>query len=205
MSLQLDRLYVKVNEDGSIDYTSRQEKLDVAVEEDFFSEYSSDYWLYNFETKELELIPNAAELKAAADQSKIDAKVAAELAAKKQELIEAANKAKDKAFYSNVTIPFPVTEHELHFRNELDRSNIRDKVIGAMALAGAGGGDSPYIFSDVNGVEVQMKVSEFISCGLSIMALKDSVHYQFKGVKDAVKAANSLEELALIDLALLGL
>jgi len=64
-----------VDSTGLITNSSRTLVSDIQVSEDFFEEFNSDYWRYNFETATLELIPDAAAIKAAAVNAQVFPKV----------------------------------------------------------------------------------------------------------------------------------
>tara|TARA_R110002167_G_scaffold349006_1_gene560745 strand:+ start:446 stop:679 length:234 start_codon:yes stop_codon:yes gene_type:complete len=57
-------LYLKFDDDGKILYGSFTEQLDFEVHSKFFSEFISDYWVFN--GTDLELVPDAEALRDAA-------------------------------------------------------------------------------------------------------------------------------------------
>jgi hypothetical protein len=73
-------MYLNIGEKGEVISSQKSPATSVSVPFDFFYEYTSTYWLFNFETNELELIPNAEALRDAAVAAEADAK-AAKLAA----------------------------------------------------------------------------------------------------------------------------
>lgn len=199
----LDNYQVKIKVDNKIDYISRHEILDIEVPLDFFTEYGTDFWVFNPLSNELELVANPEEMKAIIEAETENRISIYNLEVRKQELLTLANEARAKAMYSNITMPFPVDEHEIQFRNDADRMNITNKVQGATALVISGAGTALMSFTTADDVVVQMTASEMLSAGMVMLEAKDQVFYDFKVVKDAIRNATTMAELDLVDLSLL--
>ena len=105
--IKFDNLQLKINEDGSVAYASREQRLDIEVPANFFSEFISDYWVYN--GTELELIPDAEELRDAAIAAELAEKEAAELAAAKQNSLNTADSVFD-AEVATITTGYSLQE-----------------------------------------------------------------------------------------------
>lgn len=81
-------LSVRLNEDGSVAEVSRQKKFDLEVYPNFFSEFNSDYWVYN--GTELVLIDNAEAIRDAALAAEVEAEAAKSIKQEKDTAISAA-------------------------------------------------------------------------------------------------------------------
>ena len=124
------------------------------------------------------------------------------LETRRAELLDHAKKEKTKAFYSNVTIPFPTDDKEIHFRNETDRANIGDKILKAFMQVTAGNGASSIKFTPVSGGEVSMTCLQLLTAFTGLAEGKDQLFYDYNDVIADVKAASDTEELDAAETAL---
>jgi|GEM_PF-4875648 len=197
-------LFVKLNEDGTISHASYTKALDLIVPDDHFAEYNQDYWVFNEVSGQLELIPDAASIKAAAEAQALADQEVAELASKKAEILQVWADAFRAAFYTNITVSFPVTQHEIQFRDDDDRMNLTNKVQGAMVYVIGGSPTESMTFTDADNVVVTMEAQEMMQAGMSILDAKDAIFYQYKAVKDSIKGAADMAELDALDLSVIG-
>ena len=121
---------------------------------------------------------------------------------KKLTLLQEAKEAKSLAFYSNVTIPFPVDDKEIHFRNETDRANIGDKILKAFMQVTAGNGASSIKFTPVDKVEVTMTCLQLLTAFTGLAEGKDQLFYAYNDVIADIRAASDTDELDAAETAL---
>lgn len=133
------------------------------------------------------------------DQASYDASEAKKIEGAKSNLIAEIKKARTKAMFTDVTVPFPADEETVQFRNPTDQGNLQAKVTGAMALVIAGTPTAQMKFTVANNDEVSMEAQELMSAGMAILAEKDSVYYSYKALKDAAQAATTTEELLQVE------
>ena len=117
-------------------------------------------------------------------------------------LIEVAKEKKNEAFYANVTIPFPVEDKEIHFRNETDRANIGDKILKAFMQVTAGNGASSIKFTPVDNVEVSMTCLQLLTAFTGLAEGKDQLFYAYNDVIADIRAASDTDELDAAEIAL---
>ena len=117
-------------------------------------------------------------------------------------LLEKAKKQKNAAFYSNVTIPFPADDKEIHFRNETDRANIGDKILKAFMQVTAGNGASSIKFTPVDKVEVTMTCLQLLTAFTALAEGKDQLFYAYNDVIADIRAATNTDELDAAEIAL---
>ena len=110
-------------------------------------------------------------------------------------LLARCTKERDKAFYTNPVIPFPVTEKEIHFRNENDRANIGDKTLNAALHVFSGNPSAEMRFTPVDGNQVAMTAQQMVTAFSALAAEKDAVFYAYKDIKDAILSAVDNSEL----------
>jgi len=121
---------------------------------------------------------------------------------RKLALLQEAKKAKSAAFYSNVTMPFPVDNKEIHFRNETDRANIGDKILKAFMQVTAGNGSASIKFTPVDRVEVTMTCLQLLTAFTDLAESKDATFYAYNGVIAQIRAATNSVELDAAEIAL---
>lgn len=102
---------------------------------------------------------------------------------------------RDAKTYSNETVPFPVTEHEIKTSNEVDIRNLVSKMLAATAIIQAGGGAGDYKYTTAAKVQVTMTVQQFSTAALSIMAIKDAIFYTYEDLRVLIEAATTTTAL----------
>jgi len=117
-------------------------------------------------------------------------------------LLEKAKKQKNAAFYSNVTIPFPSDDKEIHFRNELDRTNIKDKWSMAKSLMDSGAPETQISFRPKDGGKVFMRADQLFSIFTTIAIEKDFLFNAYADVIFDIRAASDTDELDAAETAL---
>ena len=118
---------------------------------------------------------------------------------RKSRLIVKCKADRDAKTYSNETVPFPVTEHEIKTSNEVDIRNLVSKMLAATAIIQAGGGAGDYKYTTAARVRVTMTVQQFSTAALSIMAIKDAIFYQYDDLRLLIDAATTQSELDNIE------
>lgn len=108
------------------------------------------------------------------------------------------NAARHDAIYTDITLPFPIDEKTIQFRNDADRQNLSDKVTGAIALVVSGAGSTEMRFVCADNSVVAMTAQQFVNAGLAALASKDAIFYDYKLLKDAADAAQTDAELAMV-------
>ena len=106
---------------------------------------------------------------------------------------------RDAKTYSNETVPFPVTEHEIKTSNEIDIRNLVSKMLAATAIIQAGGGAGDYRYVTAAKVRVSLTVQQFSTAALAIMAIKDAIFYQYDDLRLLIDAATTQSELDNIE------
>ena len=124
------------------------------------------------------------------------------LETRRAELLDHAKKEKTKAFYSNVTIPFPTDDKEIHFRNELDRTNIKDKWSMAKSLMDSGAPETQISFRPKDSGKVFMRADQLFSIFTTIAIAKDFLFNAYADVIFDIRAASDTDELDAAETAL---
>ena len=106
---------------------------------------------------------------------------------------------RDAKTYSNETVPFPVTEHEIKTSNEVDIRNLVSKMLAATAIIAAGGGAGDYRYVTAAKVRVTLTVQQFSTAALAIMAIKDAIFYTYDDLRVLIDAATTQSELDAIE------
>lgn len=133
------------------------------------------------------------------------AKELAEVRAEAKALKARISDARDVAMYTDISLPFPVEEKTIQFRNVTDRQNLESKVLGATVLFSTGAGATEMRFTCEDNSIVLMTATELMSAGLAALASKDALFYAYKALKDAADAAETPGDLALIEADLAAL
>jgi len=100
---------------------------------------------------------------------------------------------------TNETVPFPVDIHEIQTSNEIDIRNLLVKTTAAIAIAGAGGGSRNYSYTTAAKVRITMTVQQFVSCSLSIMAIKDQIFEDYETLRVSIENAADSDALDVIE------
>jgi len=134
------------------------------------------------------------------NQALLDSGNAKKVSAARDKLIADVKTARTKAIYNStpVTVPFPVTEHPIQFRTERDEHNLSAKVQAAQALMNLGNATAEITFRTADDVNVTMEAQELATAGLAVLAIKDSIFYQYTTIIDDAKDANTLAALDLV-------
>lgn len=114
---------------------------------------------------------------------------------RKGQLIGKCKADRDAKTYSNETVAFPVTEHEIKTSNEVDIRNLVSKMLAATAIIQAGGGAGDYKYTTAAKVQVTMTVQQFSTAALSIMAIKDAIFYTYEDLRVLIEAATTTTAL----------
>ena len=117
-------------------------------------------------------------------------------------IVMRAKEKKNAAFYSNVTIPFPVDDKEIHFRNELDRTNIKDKWSMAKSLMDSGAPETQISFRPKDSGKVFMRADQLFSIFTTIAIEKDFLFNAYADVIFDIRAASDTDELDAAETAL---
>jgi len=121
---------------------------------------------------------------------------------KKLRLLESAKKLRSEAFYTNVVVAFPTDNETLHFRNELDRSNIRDKGFKAFTNVAAGNGSTTITFKPVGKAKITMTSLQLLTALETVANEKDVVWNNYGGVIQQIKDATTSAALDAAETAL---
>ena len=121
---------------------------------------------------------------------------------KKLRLLESAKKLRSDAFYTNVVVSFPTDNETLHFRNEIDRSNIRDKGFKAFTNVAAGNGSTTITFKPVGKAKITMTSLQLLTALETVANEKDVVWNNYGGVIQQIKDATTSAALDAAETAL---
>jgi len=121
------------------------------------------------------------------------------------ELLARAKKEKREKFYSNIVVPFPVDEKEIHFRNDSDRANIGDKTLKAFINVSTGKAQELMTFTTVGKEEISMTSAKLLASFSVLADRKDALFYQFNAVTALIEAATDNDELDAAEAALAAL
>lgn len=102
-------------------------------------------------------------------------------------------------FYTNFTIPFPSDDKVIHFRNEVDRSNIRDKGFAAYRNVAAGNGSTTMTFKPAGEGKVTMTSLQLLTAFTYISAAKDVLWNSYGDVITAISDSTTDLELDTIE------
>jgi len=121
---------------------------------------------------------------------------------KKLRLLESAKKLRSEAFYTNVVVAFPTDNETLHFRDEIDRSNIRDKGFKAFTNVAAGNGSTTITFKPVGKAKITMTSLQLLTALETVANEKDVVWNNYGGVIQQIKDATTISALNAAETAL---
>ena len=121
---------------------------------------------------------------------------------KKLRLLESAKKLRSDAFYTNVVVAFPTDNETLHFRDEIDRSNIRDKGFKAFTNVAAGNGSTTITFKPVGKAKITMTSLQLLTALETVANEKDVVWNNYGGVIQQIKDATTSAALDAAETAL---
>jgi len=121
---------------------------------------------------------------------------------RKARLIDSAKKLRSEAFYTNAVVAFPTDNETLHFRDEIDRSNIRDKGFKAFTNVAAGNGSTTITFKPVGKAKITMTSLQLLTALETVANEKDVVWNNYGGVIQQIKDATTSASLDAAETAL---
>ena len=121
---------------------------------------------------------------------------------RKARLIDSAKKLRSEAFYTNAVVAFPTDNETLHFRDEIDRSNIRDKGFKAFTNVAAGNGSTTITFKPVGKAKITMTSLQLLTALETVANEKDVVWNNYGGVIQQIKDATTISALNAAETAL---
>jgi len=121
---------------------------------------------------------------------------------RRQILIDSAKKLRSEAFYTNAVVAFPTDNETLHFRDEIDRSNIRDKGFKAFTNVAAGNGSTTITFKPVGKAKITMTSLQLLTALETVANEKDVVWNNYGGVIQQIKDATTSASLDAAETAL---
>lgn len=120
-------------------------------------------------------------------------------------LVEDIKKERAARLYTDITVPFPATSHTIQFRDDRDRTNLSDKVTGAVGHILGGNPGAAMKYRTANNEDIDLTAQELLTAGMGILQVKDALWREFTALIDAARAATTIADLDQVkaDLALL--